>query len=123
MTQAATAALIVAAGQGVRTGGTLPKQFATLAGKPMIAHSFAALERHPAIGRVIVAIGDGQDAALTAALGDVERVKGGATRRLSVLAGLEALAGSNPERVLIHDAARPFLTAAVIDRLLGALDT
>jgi len=124
MTQGATAALIVAAGQGVRSGGTLPKQFALLAGKPMIAHSFAALECHPAIGRVIVAIGDGQDAALTAALGrDVERVKGGATRRLSVLAGLEALAGTNPARVLIHDAARPFLTATVIDRLLTALDS
>jgi 2-C-methyl-D-erythritol 4-phosphate cytidylyltransferase/2-C-methyl-D-erythritol 2,4-cyclodiphosphate synthase len=123
MTQGATAALIVAAGQGVRSGGTLPKQFALLAGKPMIAHSFAALDRHPAIGRVMVAIGDGQDAALTAALGDVERVKGGATRRLSVLAGLEALAGTNPERVLIHDAARPFLSSAVIDRLLTALDS
>ncbi len=123
MTQRSTAALIVAAGQGVRSGGTLPKQFALLAGKPMIAHSFAALERHPAIGRVIVAIGDGQDAALTAALGDVERVKGGATRRLSVLAGLEALADTNPERVLIHDAARPFLSSSVIDRLLTALDS
>ncbi|GAA0334969.1 bifunctional 2-C-methyl-D-erythritol 4-phosphate cytidylyltransferase/2-C-methyl-D-erythritol 2,4-cyclodiphosphate synthase [Sphingomonas oligophenolica] len=123
MTQGATAALIVAAGQGVRTGGTLPKQFAPLAGKPMIAHSFAALERHPAIGRVIVAIGDGQDDALTAALGDVERVRGGATRRLSVRAGLEALAGTSPARVLIHDAARPFLGSAVIDRLLSALDT
>ena len=122
MTQRSTAALIVAAGQGVRSGGTLPKQFAPLAGKPMIAHSFAALDRHPAIGRVIVAIGDGQDEALTAALGDAERVTGGATRRLSVLAGLEALASTNPERVLIHDAARPFLTSAVIDRLLTALD-
>jgi 2-C-methyl-D-erythritol 4-phosphate cytidylyltransferase/2-C-methyl-D-erythritol 2,4-cyclodiphosphate synthase len=123
MTRTGTAALIVAAGKGVRSGGTLPKQFAPLAGKPMIAHSFAALERHPAIDRVIVAIGDGQDAALTAALGDVERVKGGATRRLSVLAGLEALAGTNPERVLIHDAARPFLRSSVIDRLLTALDS
>jgi 2-C-methyl-D-erythritol 4-phosphate cytidylyltransferase/2-C-methyl-D-erythritol 2,4-cyclodiphosphate synthase len=123
MTRTGTAALIVAAGQGVRSGGTLPKQFAPLAGKPMIAHSFAALQRHPSIDRVIVAIGDGQDAALTAALGDVERVKGGATRRLSVLAGLEALASTNPERVLIHDAARPFLSSSVIDRLLTALDS
>jgi len=123
MTRTATAALIVAAGQGIRSGGTLPKQFAMLAGKPMVAHSFAALQSHPAIDRVIVAIGDGQDAALAAALGDVERVKGGATRRLSVLAGLEALAGTAPERLLIHDAARPFLNATVIDRLLDALDT
>jgi 2-C-methyl-D-erythritol 4-phosphate cytidylyltransferase/2-C-methyl-D-erythritol 2,4-cyclodiphosphate synthase len=123
MTRTGTAALIVAAGQGVRSGGAIPKQFATLAGKPMIAHSFAALAGHPGIDRVVVAIGEGQDAALTAALGDVEHVTGGATRRLSVLAGLEALAGTNPERVLIHDAARPFLSAAVIDRLLAALDS
>jgi len=123
MTRTGTAALIVAAGQGVRSGGTLPKQFATLAGKPMIAHSFAALAGHPGIDRVVVAIGQGQEAALGEALGDVEHVTGGTTRRLSVLAGLEALARGNPERVLIHDAARPFLNAAVIDRLLAALDT
>jgi 2-C-methyl-D-erythritol 4-phosphate cytidylyltransferase/2-C-methyl-D-erythritol 2,4-cyclodiphosphate synthase len=123
MTQGGTAALIVAAGQGVRSGGIVPKQFATLAGKPMIAHSFAALARHPRIDHVIVAIGQGQEAALASALGDVEHVTGGATRRLSVLAGLEALASGNPERVLIHDAARPFLSDSVIDRLLAALDT
>ena len=123
MTRTGTVALIVAAGQGVRSGGTLPKQFAILAGKPMIAHSFAALANHPGIDRVVVAIGQGQEAALAAALGDVEHVAGGATRRLSVLAGLEALASGNPQRVLVHDAARPFLSAAVIDRLLAALDT
>ncbi|MGH6613217.1 bifunctional 2-C-methyl-D-erythritol 4-phosphate cytidylyltransferase/2-C-methyl-D-erythritol 2,4-cyclodiphosphate synthase [Sphingomonas sp.] len=117
-----TAALIVAAGQGLRSGGGLPKQFVPLAGKPMIAHSYAALATHPAIDRVIVVIGEGQDAALDAALGPVERVTGGATRRLSVLAGLERLAGDAPVRVLIHDAARPFLPMQVIDRLLAALD-
>ncbi|MEO8376024.1 MAG: bifunctional 2-C-methyl-D-erythritol 4-phosphate cytidylyltransferase/2-C-methyl-D-erythritol 2,4-cyclodiphosphate synthase [Sphingomonas bacterium] len=123
MTRTGTVALIVAAGQGVRSGGTLPKQFATLAGKPMIAHSFAALAEHPGIERVVVAIGQGQETALSAALGHVEHITGGATRRLSVLAGLEALTSGNPERVLIHDAARPFLSSAVIDRLLTALDS
>jgi 2-C-methyl-D-erythritol 4-phosphate cytidylyltransferase/2-C-methyl-D-erythritol 2,4-cyclodiphosphate synthase len=123
MTQGGTVALIVAAGQGVRSGGTVPKQFAMLAGKPMIAHSYAALAAHPAIERVVVAIGAGQEEALVAALGSVDHVPGGATRRLSVRAGLEALAGRNPGRVLIHDAARPFLGQAVIDRLLAALDT
>ena len=123
MTQGGTAALIVAAGQGVRSGGIVPKQFAILAGKPMIAHSFAALAGHPGIDRVVVAIGAGQEAALASALGDVEHITGGATRRLSVLAGLETLASGNPERVLIHDAARPFLSNAVIDRLLDALDS
>ena len=123
MTRGSTAALIVAAGQGVRSGGNVPKQFALLAGKPMIAHSYAALAAHPNIGRVIVAIGDGQEASLAAALGGVPHVTGGATRRLSVRAGLEALAGDAPDHVLIHDAARPFLSAAVIDRLVAALDT
>ena len=123
MTQGGTVALIVAAGQGVRSGGTVPKQFALLAGKPMIAHSYAALAAHPGIGRIVVAIGAGQEPALLAALGAVDHVTGGATRRLSVRAGLEALAGDTPERVLIHDAARPFLSATVIDRLIAALDT
>lgn len=123
MTRRGTAALIVAAGQGVRSGGSVPKQFAMLAGKPMIAHSFAALEAHPDISRVIVVIGPDQEEALAAALGDVEHITGGATRRASVRAGLEALAGDMPDRVLIHDAARPFLSSAVIDRLLAALDT
>ncbi|MFA6115366.1 MAG: bifunctional 2-C-methyl-D-erythritol 4-phosphate cytidylyltransferase/2-C-methyl-D-erythritol 2,4-cyclodiphosphate synthase [Sphingomonas sp.] len=123
MTRGGTAALIVAAGQGMRTGGAVPKQFALLAGKPMIAHSYSALAAHPAISQVIVAIGPGQEDALAAALGDIAHVTGGATRRASVRAGLEALAGYEPDRVLIHDAARPFLTGPVIDRLLAALDT
>lgn len=122
MTSPRIAALIVAAGQGVRSGSTLPKQFATVAGKPMIAHSHAALTSHPAIGRVLVAIGADQDDLLDAALGPVARVTGGATRRASVRAGLEALAADSPDHVLIHDAARPFLSAAVIDRLLAALE-
>jgi 2-C-methyl-D-erythritol 4-phosphate cytidylyltransferase/2-C-methyl-D-erythritol 2,4-cyclodiphosphate synthase len=115
-----TAALIVAAGQGMRAGGDIPKQFATLAGKPMLAHSFAALASHPAIDMVLVVIGEGQEADLEAALGPVPFVIGGATRRESVRNGLEALQGV--DRVLIHDAARPFLPARVIDDLLTALD-
>ncbi len=121
MTQRGTAALIVAAGQGARSGSTLPKQFALLAGKPMIAHSHAALAGHPEIDQIVVVVGEGQAEALNAALGDVRHVPGGATRRMSVRAGLEALAATPPEHVLIHDAARPFLSDAIIDRLLGAL--
>ena len=122
MTSPRIAALIVAAGVGARSGSATPKQFAAIAGKPMIAHSHAALAGHPKIERVWVAIGPGQEAALMAALGDVPQVTGGATRRLSVLAGLEALAADPPEWVLIHDAARPFLPRAVLDRLLAALE-
>jgi len=122
MTSPRIVALIVAAGVGARSGSATPKQFAKVAGKPMVAHSHGALVGHPLIERVLLAIGAGQEAALRDALGDVPHVTGGATRRLSVLAGLEALATDAPDLVLIHDAARPFLPAPVIDRLLAALE-
>ena len=124
MTKGRTVALIVAAGQGSRMGGP-PKQFASLGGKPVIARSHATLSVHPAIDTVLVAIGAGQEAELQAALGPVSTIIGGATRRESVLNGLEALAAAAdpPARVLIHDAARPFLPAHVIEALLAALDS
>ena len=120
MTEQKTAAIIVAAGQGSRAGGSVAKQFAILAGKPMLAHSIAALRAHPAVDSILVVIGAGQEAALAEAVGDVRFVIGGATRRESVANGLAAI---QAERVLIHDAARPFLPHAVIDRLLAALET
>lgn len=122
MTSPRTAAIIVAAGQGLRAGGDVPKQFALLGGRPMLAHSVVALRGYPAVSQVVVAIGAGQQALLADAVGEVASVAGGATRRLSVLAALEALADDPPARVLIHDAARPFLSHAVIDRLLAPLD-
>lgn len=122
MTSPRTAAIIVAAGQGLRAGGDVPKQFAPLGGRPMLAYSVAALRDHPAVSQVVVAVGAGQEALLAHAVGEVASVAGGATRRLSVLAALEALADDPPARVLIHDAARPFLSHAVIDRLLAPLD-
>lgn len=121
-----TAALIVAAGQGARAGGTVPKQFATLCGKPMLAHSVRALSSHAAITGITVVIGEGQHGQARENLGEsvnfVNLVTGGAERRDSVRAGLEALEEQGITRVLIHDAARPFLPAAVIDDLLAALD-
>ena len=115
-------ALIVAAGTGTRAGGSVPKQFAVVAGQPMIAHSHAALAAHPRIAQVLVAIGAGQDALLDSAIGPVARLTGGATRRQSVRAGLEMIAAQGgADMVLIHDAARPFLAADVIDRLIDAL--
>jgi len=127
MTATPTIALIVAAGKGVRAGGELPKQYALLGGKAVVAHGADALRRHPGIDSVWVVIAEGQEAWLAKALGDrplPAPVIGGATRRESVLAGLEAIhAAGGVARVLIHDAARPLLPAAVIDRLLAALDT
>ena len=110
-----TVALIVAAGKGERMGGDLPKQFLPLAGLPLVEHSRRALAAHPGIDRVVTMVAAGNQA-----LVEGETAVGGATRRESVRNGLEAIGGA--VRVLIHDAARPFIPAAVIDRLIGALD-
>lgn len=115
-----TVALIVAAGTGSRSGSPLPKQFSPIAGRAMLAWSHDALAAHPAIDRVLVAIAPGQEPLLRAALPHAEWVTGGAERRDSVAAGLAALGDAT--RVLIHDAARPFVPTAVVDRLLSALD-
>ena len=121
MTSPRTIALLVAAGSGTRAGGALPKQFAPLAGRPMIALAYEALSSHPLIDEVMVVIGAGQEEMARAALGEVATVPGGATRRESVSRGLAAVGAA--DRVLVHDAARPFLPTVVIDRILTALDT
>ena len=112
-------ALIVAAGSGVRAGGAIPKQFAMLAGRPMIAHSFETMSGHPRIDEVVVVVAPGAEAMVAQALGPLKTVSGGACRRESVANGLAAIRG---DRILVHDAARPFVSAAVIDRVLDALD-
>lgn len=114
-----TVALIVAAGTGSRAGGAVPKQYATVAGKPLIAHAYAAFAAHPSVDEVVVVIALGAEDHVVAALGFVRTVTGGATRRESVARGLAAI---DADRVLVHDAARPFVPAYVIDRILAALD-
>jgi 2-C-methyl-D-erythritol 4-phosphate cytidylyltransferase/2-C-methyl-D-erythritol 2,4-cyclodiphosphate synthase len=114
--------LVVAAGSGSRAGGDAPKQYRRIAGKPLLAHALDHLV-HPRIDAIQVVIGAGQEEAYREAIADralPSPVIGGASRRESVLSGLAALDGA--ANVLIHDAARPFLPAAVIDRLLDALD-
>jgi 2-C-methyl-D-erythritol 4-phosphate cytidylyltransferase/2-C-methyl-D-erythritol 2,4-cyclodiphosphate synthase len=118
-------ALIVAAGRGERAGGDVPKQYAHVAGQAVLAHAIDALAAHPAVGLVQVVIGAGQEALYREAIGTrtlPPPVIGGATRRESVQRGLEMLAVQQPDRVLIHDAARPFVPPAVVDRLLTTLD-
>ena len=113
-----TAILIVAAGKGERTGRDKPKQYERLAGKSLLARSAAAFGQLP----VTVVIGPGQDALYAAALpGGAPPVTGGARRQDSVRLGLEALEKSAPEFVLIHDAARPLVSSAVINGVIGAL--
>jgi 2-C-methyl-D-erythritol 4-phosphate cytidylyltransferase/2-C-methyl-D-erythritol 2,4-cyclodiphosphate synthase len=124
-TTARTFVLIVAAGRGERAGGDIPKQYARVAGRAVLAHAVDAFVEHAGIAQVQVVIGAGQEAFYHDALGQralPPPIIGGASRRDSVRAGLEALGAQVPDRVLIHDAARPFTPPGVIDRLLAALD-
>ncbi|MFM5931175.1 MAG: bifunctional 2-C-methyl-D-erythritol 4-phosphate cytidylyltransferase/2-C-methyl-D-erythritol 2,4-cyclodiphosphate synthase [Novosphingobium sp.] len=119
-----TAAVVVAAGAGLRAGQPMPKQFAPWRGKPVVRHSVERLHE-AGLAPIIVCIPPGGEALAAEALAglDVTFVTGGATRQLSVRAGLEALAGAAPDRVLIHDAARPLIPQTVIARLQHALDS
>ena len=117
------AAIVVAAGQGLRAGQPVPKQFAVWRGKPVVRHSVEALLDAGAT-RVVVAIPEGShEIARTtlAELASVELIEGGDTRQHSVAKALEYLSTSNCDHVLIHDAARPILPRALIERLLASL--
>lgn len=118
------AALIVAAGRGVRAGGGLPKQYRPVGGRPVLAWSAAAFARHPRVAEVRVAIHPDDRALYDAAGAGLNLgapVHGGATRQDSVRLGLEALATEAPDIVLIHDAARAFVSAALIGRVVDAI--
>ena len=115
-------ALIVAAGKGERLGGGVPKQYRLLGGKPVLRWAVEAIVRHPAINVTRVVIGGGQQDQAQRALEGIDVgafIEGGAERADSVRAGLAAIEG---EAVLVHDAARPFCPAAVIDRLVASLE-
>ena len=115
-------ALIVAAGKGERLGGAVPKQYRLLGGKPVLRWAVESLISHPAVRAARVVIGDGQEALAKASLDGLDvgaLVAGGPARADSVRAGLSAIDG---DAVLVHDAARPFCPAAVIDRLLASLE-
>lgn len=117
------AAVVVAAGKGLRAGQPVPKQFARWRGKPVVRHSVEALIEAGA-ARIVVAIPEGAEDvahAALAGLATVELVTGGATRQASVRRALEALEPGAPKLVLIHDAARPSLGRSVVARLLTAL--
>ncbi len=126
---ATTVAVIVAGGRGERLRGQsdIPKQYLPLAGAPVLAHSLRVLANHPKIDRTQVVIHPNDRDRYDAAAGPFAArlagpVAGGQTRQESVRRGLEALEVMAPEYVLIHDAARPFLTADLATRLLAALD-
>ena len=119
------AAVIVAAGKGLRAGGTMPKQFADWRGKPLVRHSAEAFARLGARPIVVAVPADAlvQAQQVLSGIDSVQVVSGGPSRRESVARALDALAPAGPAMVLIHDAARPDLPRSVVERLLGALAT
>ncbi len=118
-------ALIVAAGRGSRVGGDVPKQYLDLAGRPVLRHTLAAFAVNPLIHAVRAVIHPDDRPLYDHAAADLrmlEPVPGGASRQDSVRLGLESLAEINPDIVLIHDGARPFVTADIVGRAVAALD-
>ncbi|NVK62712.1 MAG: bifunctional 2-C-methyl-D-erythritol 4-phosphate cytidylyltransferase/2-C-methyl-D-erythritol 2,4-cyclodiphosphate synthase [Rhodobacteraceae bacterium] len=117
-----TAAIIVAAGRGTRAGGELPKQWRDVSGKPVARWTLEAFAHLPRIVMVIHPDDRARAEALCGAL-PVTLVEGATDRAGSVRAGLAALADVPPERVLIHDVARPCVSRGVIDAVEAALAT
>ncbi len=126
------AVVIVAAGRGLRAsrGTGLPKQYVTIGGRPVLAHTLAVFCRHPGITSIQVVVHPDDGDAYRNCVNELPLeqrrlllapVAGGETRQASVLAGLAALEHSGSKLVLIHDAARPFVDPALIDRVLEAL--
>jgi 2-C-methyl-D-erythritol 4-phosphate cytidylyltransferase/2-C-methyl-D-erythritol 2,4-cyclodiphosphate synthase len=123
---ARVAAVVVAGGRGYRAGGEVPKQYRDIAGEPVIRPALLAFLGHSRVGAVQPVIHpDDQEAfaAATAGLKNLSApVPGGVTRQASVRAGLEALQAAAPDLVLIHDAARPFLSGDLISRAIAAAE-
>ncbi len=122
---AGAAALILAGGSAVRFGGDVPKQYLTLAGRAVLRHSAETFASHPDIDAVRVVIRADDRAIYDDAMAGLDilaPVTGGTTRQESSRLGLESLAELAPDRVLIHDAARPFIDEATISRIIEALD-
>ena len=119
----AVAAIVVAAGRGVRAGSVTSKQYRNVRGSPVIRRALSLFIDHPQVA-LIQAVIHRDDAAkfaeATAGLKLRAAAFGGATRQISVRAGLEALEKERPRTVLVHDAARPFTSPALISRAIVA---
>ena len=121
---ARVAAIVVAAGRGIRAGGNLPKQYREIAGEPVLRRSlllFAEAPRIEAVQPVIHPEDEGLFSRVAERIPVLSPVLGGATRQASVHAGLEALVSHRPEIVLVHDAARPFASPALVARAIDAV--
>lgn len=118
-------ALLVAAGQGSRAGGGVPKQLRAIRGKAVLQHAFDALAMCEGINAIFVVVGPDQEQGardLLNARAVAAFIHGASSRRGSVHAGLEHIAAiGGAKEILIHDAARPFLPSIVAGRLIKAL--
>ena len=115
--------IVVAAGQGLRIGGSVPKQLLDLGGASMLRRSLGAFDQHPLVSQIVVVLPEAQLSSSREVVGTLARpcvvVAGGARRQDSVAKGFAALA-EDVDVVLIHDAARPFASQALIDRVIAA---
>jgi 2-C-methyl-D-erythritol 4-phosphate cytidylyltransferase/2-C-methyl-D-erythritol 2,4-cyclodiphosphate synthase len=125
---APVAVLLVAAGRGLRAGGDMPKQYRLLQGRPVLAHALTPFAADRRIGRIVVAIAEGDGDRYAQCLAGIDAARllppvlGGETRQDSVRLGLRKLAQSGFRgAVLVHDAARPFVSPAMIDRAIAAI--
>ncbi len=121
------AVVVLAAGRGERAGSVEgPKQYRQIAGRSVLARTLDVFLDHPRIEKIVVAIHPDDEALFGEAVGQlpdrVHTVIGGITRQASTLSALESLTKDKPDHVLIHDAARPFIDAELIDRVCGGLE-
>ena len=113
-----TVAIIVAAGKGIRAGGKIPKQWRKIAGKPVIDWSIDAFMNHKLIDHVIVVVPAGKSLDRK----DIICCTGGSSRSLSVYNGLKAAKHLSPEKVLIHDVARPAVSESIITDVISEIN-
>jgi 2-C-methyl-D-erythritol 4-phosphate cytidylyltransferase/2-C-methyl-D-erythritol 2,4-cyclodiphosphate synthase len=119
------AAVIVAGGSGLRAGGEKPKQYQLIGGRPVIWWTCRAFLEHPGVSHVQAVIGEGHETMFAESVKGLDLplpVIGGATRQESCRIGVGAVGRHRPDKVLIHDAARPFVSADLIDSVIGWLD-
>ncbi|MFG1479542.1 bifunctional 2-C-methyl-D-erythritol 4-phosphate cytidylyltransferase/2-C-methyl-D-erythritol 2,4-cyclodiphosphate synthase [Xanthobacter sp. V4C-4] len=119
-------AIVVAAGRGTRAGGALPKQYRVIGGQSVLRHTLQRFAAHPDICGVLTVIHKDDSDLFADAAADLPKILapalGEATRQGSVRAGLLALAAHSPGSVLVHDAARPFVSPALISRAVAAAE-